>query len=57
MELIAINSALAGVQPEAFPFVLAALDAIAEPEWNGLSKADFDAMTDALESGAAMEAR
>jgi hypothetical protein len=34
VELIAINSAIAGVQSEAFPFVLAALDAISEPEWN-----------------------
>jgi hypothetical protein len=34
VELVAINSALAGVEPAAFPYVLAALDAIAEPEWN-----------------------
>jgi hypothetical protein len=34
VELIAINCAIAGVEPKAFPFVLAALDAITEPEWN-----------------------
>ncbi len=34
VELIAINAAMAGVEPAAFAHVLAALDAIAEPEWN-----------------------
>jgi hypothetical protein len=34
VEIVAINAAMAGVEPAAFPFVLAALDAISEPEWN-----------------------
>ena len=34
VELIAINAAMAGVEPAAFPYVLAALEAITEPEWN-----------------------
>jgi hypothetical protein len=34
IEKAAINAAMAGVQPEAFPFVVAALEAIAEPEFN-----------------------
>ena len=34
VELVAINAAMAGVEPAAFPFVLAALEAISEPEWN-----------------------
>ena len=34
VELVAINSAMAGVEPAAFPVVLAALEAISEPEWN-----------------------
>ncbi len=34
IELVAINAAMAGVEPAAFPFVVAALEAIAEPEWN-----------------------
>ena len=34
VELIAVNSAMAGVEPAAFPLVIAALEAIAEPEWN-----------------------
>ena len=34
VELVAINAALAGVEPAAFPFVLAALEALSEPEWN-----------------------
>src|SRR5436305_1969834 len=34
VELVAVNAAMAGVQPKAFPLVLAALEAIAEPEWN-----------------------
>lgn len=33
-ELIAINAAMAGVAPAAFPWVIAALEAISEPEWN-----------------------
>ena len=33
-ELVAINAALAGVEPDAFPYVLAALEALSEPEWN-----------------------
>ena len=34
VELIAINAAMAGVQAEAFAYVIAALEAISEPEWN-----------------------
>jgi len=34
VELIAINAAMAGVEPAAFPVVIAALEAISEPEWN-----------------------
>jgi hypothetical protein len=34
IELVAVNAAMAGVEPAAFPFVVAALEAIAEPEWN-----------------------
>jgi hypothetical protein len=34
VELVAANAALAGVQPEAFPLVLAALEALLTPEWN-----------------------
>ncbi len=34
LELVAINAAMAGVEPAAFPFVVAALEAISEPEWN-----------------------
>jgi hypothetical protein len=34
VELVAVNAAMAGVEPAAFPFVIAALEAIAEPEWN-----------------------
>jgi hypothetical protein len=34
VELVATNSAMAGVQPVAFPLVLAALEAILVPEWN-----------------------
>jgi hypothetical protein len=34
IELIAVNAAMAGCEPAAFPFVVAALEAIAEPEWN-----------------------
>jgi hypothetical protein len=34
VELVAINAAMAGVEPAAFPFVVAALEAISEPEWN-----------------------
>lgn len=34
VELVAANAAMAGVQPEAFPLVLAALEAILVPEWN-----------------------
>jgi hypothetical protein len=34
VELVAVNAALAGVEPAAFPFVLAALEALSEPEWN-----------------------
>jgi hypothetical protein len=34
VELVAINAALAGVEPAAFGFVLAALEALSEPEWN-----------------------
>jgi hypothetical protein len=34
VELIAANAAMAGVQPEAFPLVIAALEALTTPEWN-----------------------
>jgi hypothetical protein len=34
VELVAVNAAMAGVEPAAFPYVLAALEAISEPEWN-----------------------
>jgi hypothetical protein len=34
VELIAINAAMAGAEPAAFPYVLAALEALSEPEWN-----------------------
>jgi hypothetical protein len=34
VELIAVNAALAGVEPTAFPHVLAAIEAIMEPGWN-----------------------
>ncbi len=34
VELVAVNAAMAGVEPAAFPLVLAALEAMAEPEWN-----------------------
>ncbi len=34
VELVAINAALAGVEPAAFGVVLAALEALSEPEWN-----------------------
>ncbi len=34
VELIAANAAMAGVQPAAFPLVLAALEALTTPEWN-----------------------
>ncbi|HSA51589.1 MAG TPA: hypothetical protein VLH10_15960 [Yinghuangia sp.] len=34
VELVAINAALAGVEPRAFPYVIAALEALLVPEWN-----------------------
>ena len=34
VELVAINAALAGVEPAGFGVVLAALEALSEPEWN-----------------------
>jgi len=34
VELVVANAAMAGVQPEAFPLVLAALEALIVPEWN-----------------------
>jgi hypothetical protein len=34
IELVAVNAAMAGCEPAAFPFVVAALEAISEPEWN-----------------------
>jgi hypothetical protein len=34
VELVAINAAMAGCEPDAFPFVLAALEAMLVPEWN-----------------------
>jgi hypothetical protein len=37
VELAAINAAMAGVEPEAFPLVIAALEAILVPEWNAFA--------------------
>jgi hypothetical protein len=37
VELAAINAAMAGCRPDAFPFVLAALEAIVEPEFNAVA--------------------
>ncbi len=34
VELISVNAAMAGCEPAAFPLVIAALEAISEPEWN-----------------------
>lgn len=34
VELVATNAAMAGVEPGAFPFVFAALEALLAPEWN-----------------------
>jgi hypothetical protein len=34
VELVAINAAMAGVQPEAFPLVIAGLQGLLVPEWN-----------------------
>jgi hypothetical protein len=34
VELVAANAAMAGVVPDAFPLVLAALEALLAPEWN-----------------------
>jgi hypothetical protein len=34
VELAAINAAMAGVAPEAFPLVIAALEGVLAPEWN-----------------------
>jgi len=34
VELVAINAAMAGCEPAALPFVLAALEALLVPEWN-----------------------
>jgi hypothetical protein len=34
IELVAVNAAMAGVEPAAFPFVVAALEALLAPEWN-----------------------
>lgn len=34
VELVAINAAMTGCEPAAFPFVLAALEAMLVPEWN-----------------------
>ena len=36
VELVAINAAMAGVQPAAFPLVLAGLQGVLTPEWNAL---------------------
>jgi hypothetical protein len=36
-ELAAVNAAMAGVEPEAFPLVMAALSAILVPEWNAFA--------------------
>jgi hypothetical protein len=37
VEVVAINAAMAGVAPPAFPLVLAALEAILVPEWNAFA--------------------
>ncbi|MEU8132271.1 hypothetical protein [Streptodolium elevatio] len=37
VELVAVNAALAGVEPHAFPYVLAALEAMLVPEWNAVA--------------------
>ena len=34
VELAAVNAAMAGVEPDAFPYVLAALEGVLAPEWN-----------------------
>ncbi len=34
VELVAVNAAMAGVQPAAFPLVIAGLSAVLVPEWN-----------------------
>ncbi len=34
IELIAVNAAMAGVEPAAFPYVIAGLSALLVPEWN-----------------------
>lgn len=39
VELVAVNAALAGCQPRAFPLVIAALQAIAKPAFNGFGLA------------------
>lgn len=36
VELVAINAAMAGVQPAAFPLVIAGLQGVLVPEWNAL---------------------
>lgn len=36
VELVAINAAMAGVEPAAFPYVIAALEALLVPEWNAV---------------------
>lgn len=37
VELVAINAALAAVEPAAFPYVIAALEALLVPEWNAVA--------------------
>ena len=34
VELVAVNAAMAGVEPDAFPLVVGALEALLVPEWN-----------------------
>ena len=36
IELLAANAAMAGVVPAAFPFVIAAIEAMSAPEWNAV---------------------
>lgn len=36
VELVAANAAMAGCAPEAFPYVIAALEAILAPDWNAM---------------------
>ncbi|UGQ10287.1 hypothetical protein LO772_25955 [Yinghuangia sp. ASG 101] len=58
VELVAINAALAGVEPRAFPYVVAALEALLVPEWNAaeLTTATPDACPIVIVNGPARDA-